>query len=69
MKKMEWNKYINTLEKIYRIKIDSQLRNTIIDYFIEDLKLNSEQDMYEQSSKLLISIYYSRINGKKNYKN
>lgn len=66
---MDWNKYINTLENIYRIKIDSQLRNAIINHFIEDLNLNTEQDMYEQSNKLILSSYYSKINGKKNYKN
>lgn len=68
MKKMDWNKYINTLEKTYRIKIDSRLRNTIINYFIEDLNLYTEQDMYEQSRKLVLSSYYSKINGNKNYK-
>lgn len=66
---MDWNKYINTLENIYRIKIDSQLRNAIINHFIEDLNLNTEQDMYNQTNKLILSSYYSKINGKKNYKN
>lgn len=57
---MKWTNYFNTLEKMYRIKIDSKLQDTIQHHFGTDLGLYTEQDMYEQSRKIIESYQFSK---------
>jgi|GEM_PF-3201043 hypothetical protein len=61
---MEWSNYFRTLERIYEIKIDSTLRNTIKNHFTEELYLFSEQDMYELTPKAIQFYCYRKINNK-----
>ena len=50
---MSWNNYFKSLEKTYRIEINQELRNTIREHFGENLNIYTEQDMYEQSRKII----------------
>lgn len=50
---MRWNNYFEELEKIYRIEINQELRNSIKEHFGNNLDIYTEQDMYEQSRKLI----------------
>ncbi|MCI7648082.1 MAG: hypothetical protein MSS59_08355 [Lactobacillus johnsonii] len=50
---MNWNNYFRELEMAYRIEINQELRNTIQEHFGENLNIYTEQDMYEQSRKII----------------
>lgn len=50
---MNWNNYFRELEMTYRIEINQELRNTIQEHFGENLNIYTEQDMYEQSRKII----------------
>ena len=50
---MNWNNYFRSLERAYRIEINRELRNTIREHFGENLNIYTEQDMYEQSRKII----------------
>ncbi len=43
-----------------RIKINSTLKDTIINHFEEDLKLYAEQDIYELNKKLIYCAKYNK---------
>ena len=62
---MDYSNYFRTLEIIYKVKLDSTLRNTIQNHFIEELNLFTEQDMYEQHQKAIQSYFFRKINSKK----
>ena len=55
---MNWNKYFASLEFRYRIEINQQLRNTIKEYFGNELNIYTEQDLYEQTQKIIQSYQY-----------
>lgn len=57
---MNWNYYFNTLERINKIKLDNDLKNTIINHFKDDLLLYTEQDIYEQTRRLIYNSKYNR---------
>lgn len=50
---MNWSNYFRELEIVYRIEINQELRNTIQEHFVENLNIYTEQDMYEQSRKII----------------
>ena len=50
---MNWSNYFRELEMAYRIEINQELRNTIQEHFGENLNIYTEQDMYEQSLKII----------------
>ena len=62
---MQYSNYFRTLEIIYKVKLDSTLRNTIQNHFTEELNLFTEQDMYEQASKAIQSYCFRKINNEK----
>jgi hypothetical protein len=62
---MEYSNYFRTLEIIYKVKLDSTLRNTIQNHFTEELNLFTEQDMYEHSRKAILSYCFRKINSEK----
>jgi len=62
---MEWSNYFRTLENVYKIKFDSTLKDTIKNHFTEELNLFTEQDMYEQTRKIVQAYRFSRINHRK----
>ena len=50
---MNWSNYFRELEMAYRIEINQELRNTIQEHFGENLNIYTDQDMYEQSRKII----------------
>lgn len=52
---MKYKNYFKWLENTYRIEINQELRNVIINHFGDNLNIYTEQDMYEQSRKLIQS--------------
>lgn len=50
---MNWSNYFRELEIVYRIEINQEFRNTIQEHFVENLNIYTEQDMYEQSRKII----------------
>lgn len=67
---MEYKNYFRWLEEIYRIEINQELRNVITNHFGDNLNIYTEQDMYEQSRKLILNYRdrYLHINYNKFYK-
>mgnify|MGYP001852776191 CR=1 FL=1 len=50
---MEYKNFFRWLELAYRIDINSELRNTLAEHFGENLNIYTDQDLYEQSRKIL----------------
>lgn len=50
---MSWDNYFKALSKQYRIEINQTLKNVIREHFGENLNIYTEQDMYEQSRKII----------------
>ena len=64
---MRWNNYFKSLEKMYRIEINQNLQNTITEHFGESLDIYTDQDMYEQARKIILSYNNQRLNKDKRY--
>ena len=50
---MNYKNFFRWLELAYRIDINSELRNTLVEHFGENLDIYTEQDLYEQSRKII----------------
>lgn len=50
---MDYKNFFRWLELAYRIDINSELRNTLVEHFGENLDIYTEQDLYEQSRKII----------------
>ena len=50
---MDYKNFFKWLELAYRIDINSELRNTLVEHFGENLDIYTEQDLYEQSRKII----------------
>ena len=50
---MEYKNFFKWLELAYRIYINSELRNTLVENFGENLNIYTDQDLYEQSRKII----------------
>ena len=50
---MEYKNFFKWLELAYRIDINSELRNTLVENFGENLNIYTDQDLYEQSRKII----------------
>ncbi len=60
---MDWKSYFKALEIAYRIEINQELQNTIKEHFGENLNIYTDQDLYEQTRKIIQN--YSYRNSKK----
>ena len=60
---MDYNNFFKWLENFYRIDIDKELQNTLIEHFGANLNIYTEQDLYEQSRKI-IQIHKDKIKTK-----
>lgn len=60
---MDYNNFFKWLENFYRIDIDKELQNTLIEHFGANLNIYTEQDLYEQSRKT-IQIHKDKIKTK-----
>lgn len=64
---MKWNNYFKSLEIMYRIEINQELQNTIMEHFGDNLNIYTDQDMYEQSRKIIQSYKNQKLNINKRY--
>lgn len=60
---MDYNNFFKWLENFYRIDIDKELQNTLIEHFGANLNIYTEQYLYEQSRKI-IQIHKDKIKTK-----
>lgn len=63
---MEYNNFFKWLEEYYRIDINRKLQNTLVEHFGEDLNIYTEQDLYEQSRKIIQNYKDKYLNYNKN---
>ncbi len=61
---MEYKNFFRWLELAYRIDINSELRNTLEEHFGENLNIYTDQDLYEQSRKIIQNYKDKYINQK-----
>lgn len=64
---MKWKNYITSLERMYRIEINQNLQNAIMEHFGDNLNIYTDQDMYEQSRKIIQSYKNRKLNIDKRY--
>ena len=64
---MEYNNFFKWLENYYRMEINKELRNTLTEHFGGDLNIYTDQDLYEQSRKI-IQTYKEKYINQKYYK-
>lgn len=50
---MEYKNFLRWLEITYRIEINKELQNTLEEHFGENLNIYTDQDLYEQSRKII----------------
>lgn len=50
---MDYNNFFKSLEHAYRMDINKELRNTLTEHFGDNLNIYTEQDLYEQSRKII----------------
>ena len=50
---MEYKNFFSWLELAYHIEINKELRNTLTEHFGENLNIYTDQDLYEQSRKII----------------
>lgn len=62
---MNWSNYFRKIETMYKIKIDSTIRSTIINQFTEEYYLFTEEDIFELSRKNIQSYLCNKINNNK----
>lgn len=67
---MDYKNYFNWLSSIYGTEINHYLRNVITAHFNDNLNIYAEDDLYEQSQKIIqnYSDKYLKINYIKLYK-
>ena len=64
---MDYKNFLKWLERYYRIEITKELQNTLEEHFGDNLNIYTDQDLYEQSRKLMQNYKDEYIN-KKYYK-
>ena len=50
---MEYKNFFRWLELAYRIDISKELQNTLREHFGDNLNIYTDQDLYEQSRKII----------------
>ena len=50
---MKYSNFFSWLEEYYKIDINRNLQNTLIEYFGENLNIYTDQELYEQSRKII----------------
>lgn len=61
---MEYKNFFKWLELVYKIDITKNLQNTIREHFGEDLDIYTDQDLYEQSRKIIQTYKYKYLNNR-----
>lgn len=52
---MEYKNFFRWLELVYRMDINIEIRNTLKEHFGNNLNIYTDQDLYEQSRKIIQS--------------
>ena len=55
---MNWRSYFKELEIAYRIEINQELRDTIKEHFGTNLNVYTDQDLYEQTRRIIQNYVY-----------
>lgn len=63
---MEYKNFFSWLELAYHIQINKELRNTLTEHFGENLNIYTDQDLYEQSRKIIQTYKDKYLNYNKN---
>lgn len=50
---MEYKNFFKWLELVYRIDINKNLQDTLTEHFGDNLNIYTDQDLYEQSRKII----------------
>ncbi len=58
---MDYKNFFRWLELAYRIDINRELRNTLAEHFGENLNIYTDQDLYEQSRKIIQNYQYANM--------
>ena len=61
---MEYKNFFRWLELLYKIDINRELRSALVEHFGVDLDIYTEQDLYEQSRKIIQTYKDKYINTK-----
>ncbi len=61
---MDYKSFFRWLELAYRIDINNELQNTLVEHFGENLNIYTDQDLYEQSRKIIQNYKDKYINEK-----
>lgn len=61
---MDYNNFFRWLEKYYHIQITKELQNTLEEHFGDNLNIYTDQDLYEQSRKIIQNFKDECINKK-----
>ena len=63
---MIYENFFKWLESYYRMNINKELQNTLVEHFGANLNIYSEQDLYEQSRKIIQDYRENYISYNKN---
>lgn len=55
---MDWKRYFMALEMSYRTEINQELRNTIMEHFDSNMNIYTDQDLCEQTRKIIQEYTY-----------
>ncbi len=61
---MNWNKYFKAIEMANRTEINQELRNAIKEHLGSNLNIYTEQDLCEQTRKVIQEYTYRKSNKK-----
>ena len=64
---MEYKNFFKWLELAYKIDINRELRNTLTEHDGENLNIYTDQDLYEQSRKIIQNYTNTYITKYKKY--
>lgn len=59
---MDWERYFMALEMLYRAEINQELRNAIKELFGTNTNIYTEQDLCEQTRKVIQEYMYRNSN-------
>ncbi len=65
---MEYKNFFRWLEIAYHININKEIRNTLTEHFGDNLNIYTDQDLYEQSRKIIQTYKDKYISNNKYYK-
>lgn len=58
---MNYKNFFKWLEITYRIDINKELQNILTEHFGDDLGIYTDQDLYEQSRKIIQTYKYNNL--------